>query len=234
MTPTPGSKAFVVETMRARLTKYEAGEKLPNVEELCRLFSVSPSTAVSAMRVLLSEGLVESRRGVAGGYFRTSRLPRDRATALRSVAAQLEEATEITRTVVDQLEEAAYVVRDASEPMNVVALIEDGLARSLVDYRIDSDPLPWDGPTSVFLVEVDQLEFHGDTVRIHAGIRLEAEIYARDAVTIDDTVEELDGKGFVTVNKLFKATIVVAQFDLIGGEIEMGSIQDIELGAEDD
>ncbi len=237
MVPTPRSKAFIVETMRERLADYAADEQLPTAWDIAREFSVAPSTAVAAMGVLIAEGLVESRRGMTGGYFRTSRLPSDRVIALRAVTAQLEEATEITRTVIDQLEGATTVIRDASEPTSLLALIEDGLARSLSDYRIDPTPLPWDSETKVFLVGVDQFEVHRDTVRIHADIRLEAEIQARDAVTIDDTLVEpdaLDTNEFVTVNKYFQATIIPARFDLVGGEIEMGRIQDFELGDEED
>lgn len=45
------------------------GARLPSEGDLCGMFSVSRSTVREALRVLSSQGLVETTRGVAGGTF---------------------------------------------------------------------------------------------------------------------------------------------------------------------
>ncbi|MGB4255860.1 MAG: GntR family transcriptional regulator, partial [Rectinema sp.] len=43
--------------------KLKPGEKLPNELELCSLFSVSRPTIREAVKILISQGIIEIRRG---------------------------------------------------------------------------------------------------------------------------------------------------------------------------
>lgn len=58
-------------TLRAQILSGELGpgERLPTEPELCELYGVSRSTVREALRVLSSQNLVETTRGVTGGTF---------------------------------------------------------------------------------------------------------------------------------------------------------------------
>ena len=61
----------VADELRTRILAgvLPAGERLPNETELARAFGVSRSTVREALRVLSSQHLVDTRRGVQGGTF---------------------------------------------------------------------------------------------------------------------------------------------------------------------
>ncbi len=65
-----GYKRLADELREAILAgEYAPGERLPVEGELAARFGVGRSTVREALRILLSEGLVETLRGVAGGTF---------------------------------------------------------------------------------------------------------------------------------------------------------------------
>jgi GntR family transcriptional regulator, transcriptional repressor for pyruvate dehydrogenase complex len=61
----------VADELRAQIISgvLKAGEKLPSEAELCRMFGASRSTVREGLRVLASQHLVETVRGVQGGTF---------------------------------------------------------------------------------------------------------------------------------------------------------------------
>jgi DNA-binding GntR family transcriptional regulator len=64
-----GLKSNVTRSVRQTLADYEVGDRLPGVAEVCETYDVGTSTAVYAMRALVTEGLVSSTQGRYGGYF---------------------------------------------------------------------------------------------------------------------------------------------------------------------
>jgi DNA-binding FadR family transcriptional regulator len=61
----------VADELRAQISTgaLSAGDRLPNEAELSRSFGVSRSTVREALRVLTSQHLIETKRGVLGGSF---------------------------------------------------------------------------------------------------------------------------------------------------------------------
>lgn len=61
----------VAEQLRDLITRGDlvVGQRLPSEAELAPLFGVSKSTIREALRILVTDGLVETRRGVTGGTF---------------------------------------------------------------------------------------------------------------------------------------------------------------------
>jgi DNA-binding FadR family transcriptional regulator len=90
----PASYELVVEQIRRaiQLGRFLPGEKLPTERELARQLAVSRTTVREAVRVLQGEGLVETRRGRAGGatVLGSSSSPAARRRLLRSRLAELE------------------------------------------------------------------------------------------------------------------------------------------------
>ena len=78
--------AAVAERLRARILEGDLvpGERLPNEAELSAQLGVSRSTVREALRVLSSQGLVTTARGVAGGSFVAHPAPRAISDALEA------------------------------------------------------------------------------------------------------------------------------------------------------
>ncbi|WP_174552454.1 FadR/GntR family transcriptional regulator [Microtetraspora niveoalba] len=76
----------LADRIRAQILAGELkpGDRLPVEPELCTLYGVSRSTVREALRVLSSERLLVTRRGVAGGSFVVRPEPEDISGYLRS------------------------------------------------------------------------------------------------------------------------------------------------------
>jgi len=103
--PVPVRNAFEVTVERLaqsiRLGVLTDGERLPPERELAETFGVSRVTLREAIRALRDAGLVESRRGRAGGTFVVSPRPgRGRPAGLnRSLGQSLEDTLALRRVV---------------------------------------------------------------------------------------------------------------------------------------
>jgi GntR family transcriptional regulator, transcriptional repressor for pyruvate dehydrogenase complex len=90
----PASYELVVDQIRRaiQLGRFLPGEKLPTERELARQLAVSRTTVREAVRVLQGEGLVETRRGRAGGatVLGSSSSPAARRRLVRSRLVELE------------------------------------------------------------------------------------------------------------------------------------------------
>ncbi|MCT1515289.1 GntR family transcriptional regulator [Dietzia cercidiphylli] len=233
-----GKQLFVAQSMRDRLPRYRPGQQLPGVAELCQEFGVSTATAVGAMGALISEGLVESRKGASGGYFRSGRRRHDRAAALRAMTAQLEEVTEITQAVADQLQESTDLIREASEPVGLHEQVEDAVAQAMAGYTIEAAELPstaWydDTIVSISIVEVTGIQFSVLDPAIHAVVRAEADVPSRDAADEDTVGLDLDTNAYVPVERYLTVIISSSQLHLVGGRIDLGDIQKVDFLGED-
>lgn len=89
--PTSAYELVVEQLRRAiHLRRFVPGDKLPPERELARQLGVSRTTVREAVRVLESEGLVQSRRGATGGL--TVLEPRVSEAALRETRRERLEA----------------------------------------------------------------------------------------------------------------------------------------------
>jgi DNA-binding FadR family transcriptional regulator len=90
----PASYELVVDQIRRaiQIGRFLAGEKLPTERELAYQLGVSRTTVREAMRVLQGEGLIETRRGRAGGAIVTAPecTPAERRDVVRRRLAELE------------------------------------------------------------------------------------------------------------------------------------------------
>jgi GntR family transcriptional regulator, transcriptional repressor for pyruvate dehydrogenase complex len=91
---TPASYELVVDQIRRaiQIGRFLPGEKLPTERELAGQLGVSRTTVREAMRVLQGEGLIETRRGRAGGavVIAADGTPAERRQLLRRRLAELE------------------------------------------------------------------------------------------------------------------------------------------------
>src|SRR4051794_37505240 len=91
---TPASYELVVDQIRRaiQIGRFLPGEKLPTERELAGQLGVSRTTVREAMRVLQGEGLIETRRGRAGGavVIAAEGSPAERRRLLRRRLAELE------------------------------------------------------------------------------------------------------------------------------------------------
>ena len=71
----------IADYLRGRVSVSSFGDRLPSDAELCAQFSVSRMTARQAVQVVVTEGLVQRRRG-AGTYVRTQPVLRDLGSPL--------------------------------------------------------------------------------------------------------------------------------------------------------
>lgn len=90
----PASYELVVDQIRRaiQIGRFLAGERLPSERELADQLGVSRTTVREAMRVLQGEGLIETRRGRAGGAIVTApeSTPAERRQVVRQRLAELE------------------------------------------------------------------------------------------------------------------------------------------------
>lgn len=88
----------LADRLRAQILSGElrTGEKLPAEGELCDLHAVSRSTVREALRVLASERLIVTRRGVSGGSFVAAPAPGDIAGLVQSSLALLTSSESVT------------------------------------------------------------------------------------------------------------------------------------------
>jgi len=112
--------------------RLRSGDKLPAERELVRQFRVSRVTLREALRTLQHRGLVEVRRGAAGGYF-------VREGDSRLLQRDLETLIKLGRVSVSQLTEARLLVEP--ELARLAALrateIELEALRAVVEERTD-------------------------------------------------------------------------------------------------
>jgi len=82
----PTAYGALAERIRADIIsgRLQPGDKLPSESELFDHYDVSRSTAREAMRILASEGLVVTTRGVTGGTFVAHPSPTQLTTSLRT------------------------------------------------------------------------------------------------------------------------------------------------------
>ncbi|MGB2701489.1 MAG: GntR family transcriptional regulator [Candidatus Phosphoribacter baldrii] len=92
-----GKKNSITKSVRASLTNYKPGDRLPGVAEVCEEYDASTATAVYAMRALLDEGLVRSVQGGNGGYFLVKHPVETRADLLARLADTLADASTLLR-----------------------------------------------------------------------------------------------------------------------------------------
>lgn len=231
---TTSKQALIAQAMRERLPRYQPGQKLPGVASLCDEFKVSTATAVGAMGVLIAEGLVESRQGAGGGYFRSSRRRQNRAASLRAMVAQLEEATYIVQTAAEHIEADTDLLRETSEPVSLLALIEDALDRVMGGYTTRASELPLDieevdTKVSITPVEVTGIRFEGLCPQILADTQAEWEVHSRDALDEDVVGLDLETNATVTVGRPLKVSVTVSQFELLGCRVDLGEVEGVDF-----
>jgi DNA-binding FadR family transcriptional regulator len=118
----------LAEQIRTRILdgQLKPGDRLPNENELARLSGVGRTTVREALRLLASERLIETRRGVQGGAFVThpnsADLDEAMMTALRLMTMtgeltheELMDASEVLQTAHSQLATARATDAEADE-----------------------------------------------------------------------------------------------------------------------
>ena len=92
-----GKRDKITETVRASLSEYEIGDRLPGVADVCARHGVSTATAVYAMRALVAEGLVRSEQGGGGGYFVSAHPTQSTSDLLTRLSDLLDETALVVR-----------------------------------------------------------------------------------------------------------------------------------------
>lgn len=103
----------------------QAGQRLPSENELAQEYRVSRPTIREAMRILAADGLVQPRRGAAGGTFTSLPAP-------EAVAASLSETFELWFRAGST---------SAAEVEQARSWIERGCVRLAAEHRTDADLL---------------------------------------------------------------------------------------------
>lgn len=93
----PATSALVVDQIRRAIAtgRFAPGDRLPSERELSKQLAVSRNTLRAASRVLVAEGVIEVRRGAAGGIRVARTTPqvdttREAARAVGEIAAALD------------------------------------------------------------------------------------------------------------------------------------------------
>lgn len=88
----------LADALRARILSGDlrTGDRLPAESELCEAYGVSRSTVREALRVLASERLLVTRRGVQGGSFVTAPQPGEIAGLVQSGLSLLADGDTVT------------------------------------------------------------------------------------------------------------------------------------------
>lgn len=137
---------YVAEQIRRHigLGLINAGESLPSERELTRVFGVGRSTIQAALRMLEADGLLESRRGAAGGTFVLEPLA-DEAGKQRSLLELLLAKDEVTDALVFRRVVELGAVRLAAEHPTAAGLVELRANRDKWgDARTDAELHPLD------------------------------------------------------------------------------------------
>ncbi|MGN7157724.1 hypothetical protein ACTHRK_16715 [Dietzia cercidiphylli] len=150
------------------------------------------------------------------------------------MVAQLEEATEIVQTAAEQIEADTDLLRETSEPVSLIALIEEALDRVMRGYTTRASELPpdvWDddATVSITLVGLTSVRFKSLCPQILAVAYAEVNVASRDAVDEDVVGLDLESNAFVTVERELEASITVSQFELIGGRVDLGEVQAVDF-----
>jgi DNA-binding FadR family transcriptional regulator len=124
----PASYELVVDQIRRaiQIGRFLAGEKLPTERELADQLGVSRTTVREAMRVLQGEGMIETRRGRAGGatVIAPDVTPAERRQVVRRRMAELENVFEYRLAI----EPAAAALAAQRRTKSDVARLEDTLS----------------------------------------------------------------------------------------------------------
>ncbi|MBS1870044.1 MAG: FadR family transcriptional regulator [Actinobacteria bacterium] len=140
----PASYELVVEQVRRaiQLGRFGPGERLPPERELSQQLGVSRTTVREAMRVLQGEGLIEIKRGRAGGavVLGATLSPRDARRQLRARLAELEAVIDFRLVVEPAAARRAAERRTKRDIADLRALVEQMSA--LVAHAGDEDAAP--------------------------------------------------------------------------------------------
>lgn len=145
MAPTRQQPAYrsVADSLRRRILSgaLEPGERLPPEGELAASFGVSRSTAREALRVLASEHLVETTRGVTGGTFVRRPAPEDLAGSIDTGLRFLAGAEELS---VDELLEVRELLEVPAARLAARRTDPTGLGRiaATIPDRVGTDLSP--------------------------------------------------------------------------------------------
>jgi GntR family transcriptional regulator, transcriptional repressor for pyruvate dehydrogenase complex len=149
----PASYELVVDQIRRaiHLGRFLPGQKLPTERELARQLAVSRTTVREAVRVLQGEGLVETRRGRAGGatVLGSSLSQAARRRLLRSRLAELETVFEF-RLVVEPA--AARLAAERRTKRTLDRLSRDLEVMNVLAQGADLDASP---PSRFFSTDID-------------------------------------------------------------------------------
>lgn len=119
--------AELAEDLRGRIVsgEYGPGDRLPIEPELCARYGVSRSTLREALRLLASQNLVTTVRGVAGGTFVAHPRPEQISDYLQTSLSLLAVDTQVS---VDQLLEIRELLEVPAAGLAAVRRDEAGLA----------------------------------------------------------------------------------------------------------
>lgn len=130
----------IADTLRSRISEagFKAGDKLPTERDLVEEFGVARMTVRHALDLLQLEGLVERRRGRAGGTFIRGVPPRVQMTRIEGFMPQLRE-----RNLTVSSDVRAAELRKA--PLNVAQALEIGFEQPVFYIQrfrsVDATPL---------------------------------------------------------------------------------------------
>jgi GntR family transcriptional regulator, transcriptional repressor for pyruvate dehydrogenase complex len=150
---TPASYELVVEQIRRaiQIGRFLPGEKLPTERELAGQLGVSRTTVREAMRVLQGEGLIETRRGRAGGavVISSEATPAERRQLLRRRLAELENVFDYRLAVEPAAARLAAQRRTKADLARLSDTLQELAALAASD---DSDVSP---PSRFFATDAD-------------------------------------------------------------------------------
>ncbi|MEV4602096.1 FadR/GntR family transcriptional regulator [Amycolatopsis sp. NPDC049253] len=201
------------------------GTRLPSEAELCTLFGVSRSTVREALRVLASQQLIDTTRGVAGGSFVAAP---DAGTVAENLGGTLGLLVNANNLSVDNLIEARLMIEPPAARLAAERAGETGLAslRRTMEETAQLDPdtgftLHWDFHTTLVSITGNPLlqlmcqpvnavlrsRLHRERVAPHRWAEIDADherIY--DAVSAGDgeTAERLTHEHLTALRPLYE------------------------------
>jgi DNA-binding FadR family transcriptional regulator len=157
---------MLADALRARILTRELkpGQKLPVEPDLAEQYAVSRSTVREALRVLASQGLITTSRGVLGGSFVAHPSPAQMSDYLQASLGLFAEADNL---VVDALVEARDMLEVPAAGLAAARRTEAGLA----DLHSRLGPPPSEEPKE--LAEFARL-FHEALLRIAGNAVVQA------------------------------------------------------------
>lgn len=116
----------LADALRGQILSGElkSGDRLPAEAELCDLYGVSRSTVREALRALVTERLLVTRRGVSGGSFVAAPEPGDIAGLVQSSLALLTSADSVS---VESLIEVRFMLEVPAAGLAAARRAEDDL-----------------------------------------------------------------------------------------------------------